>query len=1445
MEHKRVKTIRVYGRKVAHTSKKHGQILTKAALRHGKAGAKHTARLSKTSAKHVAKGYRVAHYHVAQRPHQKLVQKVGWYRRWHEWWWHKIVHVGFVVVYLVAIVVIGFKFMPIARALSTWTQTDWSGGVGTSTSDQYESANNIITSTPGELTIGYRSLTSNWCYTATCDGRWWERKSVSVTNGYNENVDNIPVLVHVSYATYMKGDFSDLRFTTADGVTDLPYFIESKQDWANADVWVKMPNISSYTTTFHMYWGNSNASSLSDVNNVMLFYDDFSGNSIDTNKWNVYQSPGALSISGGRLHFNAPGSTAGLKTNASFDTTGSSTNYKLSWTYQRHEAPPNPGGSCVSSTSVTINHYGIGGPALGLEDCPDGYNGPYTWVKNINGGPDGFHFLYDIDQFQHDNPYSQYEISNNTSTRLKDTNYSGIEYSQNGYNGPIDFEMGGLEASIDNVMLRVTTSNNIDLPTSVDSTEYSGMHQGELISAVYDAGTGPIFGDLHYNIISGYGGNVYFQVRTSNNADMSGADDWSLCYNLQDQQITGSNCYHGGQRYIQYKVIMVTTPQTGFKLEDISIDHDNDPTPPITGASNIQMTNGGNNVTNGSWTKGDDVTFSWTAGEDNPGGSGVGYCLYFGTDQTADPMTTGGLIENGSHTCPYFVTDTHVDGVGSYYLSGQNYFIVKTIDMGGNQYAGQPEVFSFQKDNQPPYPPFTYNSPSTWVNSPVIHLSWSPTVIGGITYYPQDDASGLAGMQYCITNETIGFSGCDGNSPNWFGAAHTGGIQDLIPFNPDGSGSFDTVQADGERLTEGIQNYILARAVDNAGNYMDMGGGEGLLYFSWKVNYGTTPPTTPQNLNVSPSSNSSNNFSFSWSAPATYIGQASGINYCWSVNALPADNTCTFAGAGITSLSAGAYATQPGQNTMYVVARDEAGNIDYNNRASVNFTANTSAPGAPRDFTVIDASIKSTSTWKLALSWAPPSVPGSGVHHYKIYRSNDNASFSEVGSTTSTSFVDSGLNQQRYYYYVKACDNANNCGVASNTDDDTPTGHFTSPAGLVTNPKVNGINTRRATISWATDRASDSRVQYGTSSGHYFGTEAAISTQTTDHSIELNGLSSGTTYFFKAKWTDEDGNVGTSPEYSFTTAPAPQIREVSASDVNISSANINFTSIGASHVKLLYGKSDGFGGLKQLNTSTAQSHYSQALIGLDDGTKYFYKLNPIDSDGNEYDGNVYSFTTPARPHISNLRFQPVTGEPTSTQKVTWNTNVPATSQLSYGGVGQPTKEAISSTMTTEHELTIHDLVDNTEYSLIASSRDASGNIATSDRQTFHTALDTRPPKASAITVEASVKGNGNESHGQLVVSWKTDEPATSQVAFGVGNGNDLNSKTTEDSRLTTDHVVIISDLSTSQVYSVQAISHDKASNSVTSEKRSAIVGRASDSVLSIIFNVLQQIFGFK
>lgn len=869
------------------------------------------------------------------------------------------------------------------------------------------------------------------------------------------------------------------------------------------------------------------------------------------------------------------------------------------------------------------------------------------------------------------------------------------------------------------------------------------------------------------------------------------------------------------------------------EITNVTLKSTSDTGVPSTAGTTItaQKSNGGTSLANGAWTNGPTPKLDWTPVSDSESGI-AGYCVYLGQDNTADPVSTKGILGssplNTGGNCQFIVGTNSLDLATPGLLasplvtsSTPYYVVLKAIDKAGN-ISSDSVQFSFKFDNTPPTNPGFISAPSGFVNDKGVVLSWATT--GGSA--PSDNDSGLAGLQYRI-----------GASGTWYGASHagTGNFDDLLPNN----GSY-TMQdpPDFANLHDGI-NTIYFRTWDNAGNISP-----NFATAAIKLNT-SGAPSEPLNITATPNTNTTNTFSFSWNQPATFVGDANNISYCYTINTQPDASNCNFTGAGIKSLATGPYATKPGSNTIYVVAKDESGNINYASYGTATFAANTAAPGIPKNSDIVDVSIKSTSNWRLALTWDTPDNAGSGVKTYQIQRSSDNTTFSTIGSSSSTTYIDANLSQQTYYYKVRACDNTNNCGALGTIVSALPTGRFTEPANMVSQPVVSNISTNKASISWSTDRSSDSKILLGTSSGKYGSSEISNSDQVSAHDIKLSNLSAGTTYYFVAKWTDEDGNTGTSQEYTFRTAPPPTLKEVSAMQVGLSNATIKFTSKDATRIAVYFGPSESYGGLKTVNTSMAESTYTVSLDGLSDGTKYFYKLVSYDSDGNTYDGNVSSFTTPARPRISDLRFQPVTGKPTSTQRVTWRTNVTSSSVVTYGKVGTAGTDAQAAGMSSDHTIDISDLEDDSEYFLIAQSRDSNGNVATSDRQVFHTALDTRPPNISNVTIETSIKGTGAEARGQAIVSWKTDEPASSQVAYAEGSGATVfNSKTPEDSALSFEHIVIVSDLPTSKVYSLQPVSFDKARNQGKGKTETAIVGRASDSVLTIVLNSLKSIFGF-
>ncbi len=150
--------------------------------------------------------------------------------------------------------------------------------------------------------------------------------------------------------------------------------------------------------------------------------------------------------------------------------------------------------------------------------------------------------------------------------------------------------------------------------------------------------------------------------------------------------------------------------------------------------------------------------------------------------------------------------------------------------------------------------------------------------------------------------------------------------------------------------------------------------------------------------------------------------------------------------------------------------------------------------------------------------------------------------------------------------------------------------------------------------------------------------------------------------------------------------------------------------------------------------------------------------------------------------------------------------------------------------------------------MIVKGRDKAGNEASSDTHTFTTETDTRPPVISELTTEGSnvapAGGSVQETTAQLIVSWNTDEAATSQVEFGEGTGTSYSQRTQEGSNSTYNHLVVISGLTPSKVYHLRATSKDEAGNESKSIDIVTITPKATDSALSLVVTNLREAFGF-
>jgi hypothetical protein len=83
-----------------------------------------------------------------------------------------------------------------------------------------------------------------------------------------------------------------------------------------------------------------------------------------------------------------------------------------------------------------------------------------------------------------------------------------------------------------------------------------------------------------------------------------------------------------------------------------------------------------------------------------------------------------------------------------------------------------------------------------------------------------------------------------------------------------------------------------------------------------------------------------------------------------------------------------------------------------------------------------------------------------------------------------------------------------------------------------------GITSSGATISWTSNEVSDTQVEYGLTAS--YGSVSAVNLSgVTSHTQGLSGLAANTLYNYRVKSRDAAGNLATSGNFTFTTAPAP------------------------------------------------------------------------------------------------------------------------------------------------------------------------------------------------------------------------------------------------------------------------------------------------------------------
>lgn len=359
--------------------------------------------------------------------------------------------------------------------------------------------------------------------------------------------------------------------------------------------------------------------------------------------------------------------------------------------------------------------------------------------------------------------------------------------------------------------------------------------------------------------------------------------------------------------------------------------------------------------------------------------------------------------------------------------------------------------------------------------------------------------------------------------------------------------------------------------------------------------------------------------------------------------------------------------------------------------------------------------------------------------------------WSGYSSATSVSYAD--LSDGLHTFEVKAMDSSGN-------EDPTPAiRHFIVDASG-NPPQISSVSAsvgqQQAVITWATDKAATTQVEYGLTDA--YGLTTPFDSQLlTNHTVTITGLTPQTIYYYRVKSQSGCGIESasgasfttaadtTTPESSITTGPSANGTACENTVEICWTGSDNFTPVN----QLVYSYRVDSGSWSEWSVLTCQT------LSLTDG-QHTVEVKSKDSFGNED-------PTPARrtfkvdtvsPSLFSVHTNPKAGSAT----IIWNTDEVCTSQVEYGLTADYGHETtLSSGLVAVHNVSISSLEPVTTYHYRVKSLDGCGRVIISDDFTFTTTEDTTDPDTYFASGPAH---NGKTCDTTVGFSWIGGDDAT-------------------------------------------------------------------------------------
>jgi len=454
--------------------------------------------------------------------------------------------------------------------------------------------------------------------------------------------------------------------------------------------------------------------------------------------------------------------------------------------------------------------------------------------------------------------------------------------------------------------------------------------------------------------------------------------------------------------------------------------------------------------------------------------------------------------------------------------------------------------------------------------------------------------------------------------------------------------------------------------------------------------------------------------------------------------------------------------------------------------------------------------------------------------------------------------------------------------------DDPPT---------ISNVRIASSTNNSATITWTTDKTSDSIVNFG-KQPHY-GIIRDPGTDKETHSVTLEDLDASTVYHFRVSSADELGNQAVSGDFVFITSGFQDIENIEqvssveqqtlvgqASDVISQITDPEALAIVQSEVqqqaqdllrapevigqpraiditsteaKIIWATSRDSNSIVNYSPDWAYdgSIYQSTVAQLDDSTKdhevlltglapattYHFQVMSEDAFGLSGASGDVTFTTSSPvPTIEDVQIIKIEEDSAT---FAWSTDIPAAGAVIYENTstGEIRSEGSPEFLTTQ-TVRLTDLTLGATYVAIVRAENQQGEPSESEPITFTTVRDEEPPIISRVNNESTLFP-GAETRIQTIVSWGTDEPSFCSMRYSEGlapaeDANELEPNTEP----TIDHVKVVTEFLPSTVYKFWIVCEDRSGNSERTEDFVLFTPEKEKSIIDIILENFEGAFGW-